>query len=154
MTGRTLTFRAVLEPHGPAAAVLLSDEQLAAVSDGRKTPPVRVTVNGHTFAGRIARRHGETMIGFSRATREACGVEPGEEIELTVAPDDAPREVEVPGDLATALAAAPGASERFESLSYTNRKEYVRWVTEAKRPETRERRVAETVGRVREGRTR
>ena len=60
---------------GAAAALILDDAQLAAIGGGRKTPPVRVTVNGHTFNGRIARMGGETLLGFNKAVRAACGVD-------------------------------------------------------------------------------
>jgi len=153
MTGE-LRLRTVLEPRGPAAAVVLDDAQAAALGGGRKAFPVRVTVNGHTFPGRVARMGGENLIGLSKAVRAACGVEPGDEADVVVAPDDAPREVEVPEALATALAGDEEARRAYEALAYTHRKEFARWVAEAKRPETRERRVAETLTMLREGRTR
>jgi Bacteriocin-protection, YdeI or OmpD-Associated/Domain of unknown function (DUF1905) len=149
-----LRLRTTLQPYGPAAAVILTDEQVAAVGGGAKTPPVRVTVNGHTFAGRIARRGGDSLIGFSRAVREAAGVTPGEEIEVEIALDDAPRKVDVPAELTAALDGDAEARRAFDALAFTHRKEYARWVAEAKRAETRERRVAETLRMVKEGRTR
>lgn len=149
-----LHVRALLHPRGPAAALVLDDGQLAALGAPGKNPPVRVTVNGHTFPGRVARMRGETLIGFSRAVREACGVAPGEEIEATIVLDEQPRQVELPDDLAAVLPAGSGARTAFDALAYSHRKEYVRWVTEAKRPETRERRVQETLAMLAEGRTR
>lgn len=113
-----------------------------------------MTVNGeYTFAGRIGRMGGETLLGFNKATREAAGVAAGDELELTVVLDEGPREVPVPDDLAAALDGA-GARAAFDALAPSHRKEWVRWVTEAKRPETRERRVGETAGRVAAGETR
>ncbi len=144
---KSLELDTTLLPHGPAAAVVLTDEQVASFGAG-KTPPVRVTVNGVTVAGRIARRGGQNLICFSRAAREQLGVEPGQPIRLTIELDDQPRDVEVPDDLAAALDAEPAARAAFDALAFTHRKEYVRWVEEAKKPETRERRVRETVSRV------
>ena len=149
-----LRLRTVLAPRGPAAAVILDDAQVAALGDGRKAFPVRVTVNGHTFPGRLARMGGENLIGLSRAVREACGVGIGDEADVVVALDDAPREVEVPEALAAALAGDAAARAAYEALAYTHRKEFARWVAEAKRPETRDRRVAETLTMLSEGRTR
>ena len=149
-----LRLRTVLEPRGPAGAIILSDEQVALVTGGAKAAPVRVTVNGNTLRLRVARMRGESMIGFSRAARQEAGVELGEEHDFEVALDDAPREVEVPADLAGALEGDAAAKEAFDALSFTHRKEFARWVEEAKRPETRERRVADTLAMVREGRTR
>jgi hypothetical protein len=149
-----LRIRTTLQPRGPAAAIVLTDEQVARVAGGAKSPPVRVTVNGRTLRLRVARMGGESMIGFSRAAREEAGVGIGEELDVEIALDDTPREVEVPADLGAALDGEPAARAAFEKLSYTHRKEFARWVEEAKRPETRERRVAEAVRMVQEGRTR
>lgn len=149
-----LRIRTVLEPRGPAAAIILSDEQVARITGGAKAAPLRVTVNGNTLRLRVARMRGESMIGFSRAARQEAGVEIGEEHDFEIALDDAPRDVAVPADLRAALEADAGAKEAFDALAYTHRKEFARWVEEAKRPETRERRVRETLRMVREGRTR
>ncbi len=148
---RTLRFTTRLEARGPAAAIILDDAQLAQIGGGKKTLPVLVTVNGHTFPGRIARMRGETMIGLRKEIRAACRVEAGDEIEVAIAPDEAPRTVEVPDALTAALDGAPAARRAFDALSYTHRKEYARWVSDAKTEATPERRVAETVRRLEEG---
>jgi len=142
-----LELDATLQPHGPAAAVVLTDEQVGALGGGR-TPPVRVSANGVTIGGRIMRRGGENLLGFSKAARAELGIEPGQVVALTIELDDQPRKVEVPADLAAALDADPAARAAFDALAFTHRKEYVRWVEEAKKPETRERRVRETLTRV------
>jgi hypothetical protein len=147
-------IRATLEPRGPAAAVLLTDEQVERIAGGAKTPPVRVTVNGHTFTGRIGRMGGESLLGFNRAVREAAGVDAGQELELEIVLDSAPREIDLPPELTVALAADATAREAFDALSYTHRKEFARWVGDAKRTETRERRASETIRMLHEGRTR
>lgn len=150
-----VTIRATLHARGPAAAVLLTDEQLAEIGQGAKTPAVKVTVNGgYTFDGRIGRMGGETLLGFNKAVRAAAGVEAGDELELTIVLDAAPREVELPEDLAAALDGDPAARKGFDALAPSHRKEYARWVGEAKRPETRERRIAETLASAREGKPR
>jgi hypothetical protein len=128
--------------------VLLDDDEVARVGGGRKAFPVRVTVNGHTLRLRVARMGGENMIGFSKAARQEAGLEPGDEIDVEIALDDAPREVEVPAGLQTALDGDPDARRAFDALSFTHRKEYARWVAEAKKPETRDRRIAETLERL------
>ncbi len=145
----------ILQPRGPAAAVILTDEQVAEIGQGAKTPPVQVTVNGgYTFGGRIGRMGGESLLGFNKASRLAAGVEAGDEITIDVVLDAAPRDVDVPDDLAAALTADTAARAAFDALAYSHRKEYARWVAEAKRPETRERRIAETVTQVLAGQTR
>jgi hypothetical protein len=140
-----------LEARGPAGAFVLSDDQAAAVGDGRRAFPVRVTVNEVTLPLRLARMGGENMIGLARAARQQAGVDIGSAYEVSIAPDDKERTVEMPGDLADALAADPVAGAAFEGLAYSHRKEFVRWITEAKREATRAQRVARTVEMLRAG---
>ncbi|MBL8931429.1 MAG: DUF1905 domain-containing protein [Kineosporiaceae bacterium] len=149
-----LRLHTVLVPRGPAGAVVLSEEQVHALGGGAKAFPVTVTVNGCAIALRLARMGGEPLIGFSKAARAQAGVEIGDEVDVEIVADTAPRVVEVPPDLEAALAADPEAAVAFEALAYSHRKEYVRWVSEAKREQTRADRIAQTVDRVRSGRTR
>ncbi len=149
-----LRIRATLQPRGPAAAIVLDDTQLAGLSTDKKTPTVRATVNGHTFSTRIGRMHGETLLGFNKATREACRVAAGDEIDVIIVLDEAPREVDVPQDLNLALAEQPGARAAFDHLAYSHRKEFVRWINDAKRDNTRQRRIAETLSKLANGQVR
>jgi hypothetical protein len=148
----SLRLTTTLVERGPAAAVVLDDDQVAAVGEGAKRFPVVATVNGHTWRTSVTRMRGEFLVGLNRAVRDAAGVEAGEEVEVELALDSAPREVDVPPALAEALAGDAEAAAAFDRLSHTHRKEYARWVAEAKRDETRARRVAQTLERVREGR--
>ena len=150
----SLRFTATFVARGPAAAVVLDDEQAAAVGEEAKRFPVVATVNGHRWRTSVARMGGESLLGLNRAVREAAGVEAGDTVEVALELDTAPREVEVPEALAAALAEDPAAREAFEGLAFTHRKEYARWVEEAKREETRQRRVAKALEMLREGRTR
>jgi uncharacterized protein YdeI (YjbR/CyaY-like superfamily) len=151
--GETLHLRTTLQPRGPAAAVVLTDEQVALLAGGPKTPAVTVTVNGrHTFAGRVGRMAGENLVGLNKAVRTAAGVEAGDVVDVVLVAEAAPRAVDVPDDLAAALAEA-GAAEAFAALAPSHRKEWVRWVEEAKKAETRAKRVAETAARVAQGQT-
>jgi hypothetical protein len=148
-----LRLHAKFEPRGPAAAIVLTDEQVAVLGAG-KTLPVRVTANGITVAARIARMGGENLLGFSKKLRAELGVEIGDVLEVVIAPDTAPREVAVPPALATALADDPAAKAAFEALAPSHRKEFARWIEEAKRDETRTSRVGQTLQMLHEGRTR
>lgn len=143
-----------LQPFGPAGAFVLTDEQVAAISPGPKVFPVKVTVNGHTFALRLSRMAGQNCIGLRREVRDAAGLTLGETVEVEISADAAPRTVEVPADLAAALAENPSAAQAFDALAYSHRKEFARWVGEAKREQTRAERVATTVEMVLAGRTR
>jgi Bacteriocin-protection, YdeI or OmpD-Associated/Domain of unknown function (DUF1905) len=149
-----IQFRAPLQPRGPAAAVVLNDSQVAAVGEGAKRFPVVATVNGYTWRTSVARMGGEFLLGLNKEVRQEAGVEAGDEVEVTVELDKAPREVEVPEALAAALAADPQAKAAFDRLAFSHRKEYARWVTEAKQQETRQRRVQQALEMIRAGKTR
>jgi uncharacterized protein YdeI (YjbR/CyaY-like superfamily) len=91
------------------------------------------------------------MIGFNRELRERAGIAIGDEVEVTVELDEEPRTVELPAALAAALDGDDAARAAFESLSYTHRREYAEWIAEAKREDTRARRIARTLERLGEG---
>ncbi len=149
-----IQFTASLQPRGPAAAVVLDDSQVAAVGEGAKRFPVVATVNGYTWRTSVARMGGEFLLGLSKEVRQGAGVEAGDEVEVTVELDTAPREVEVPEALAAALAADPQAKASFDRLAFSHRKEYARWIAEAKQQETRQRRVQQALEMIRAGKTR
>lgn len=153
MATNQLTFTTTLEPFGPACAVILTDEQVTQLGGGRRAA-VLVTVNGRTAPLRIAVMGGENCIGLSKASRAALGVEIGDTVTVTVALDEAPREIELPAELAAAFAEDRGLATAFDALAYTHRKTFATWVGEAKRPETRAKRAAEAITMIREGRTR
>ncbi|MFF4810081.1 YdeI/OmpD-associated family protein [Micromonospora chersina] len=146
-----LTLTLTLEQRGPAGAFVLPDEQVAVVGEGRRTFPVRVSVNGVTLPLRVARMGGEYLIGLSRAAREQAGVSIGSAYVVGIAPDVGTRAVEVPEDLAGALAGDAEAQVAFEALAPSHRKEFVRWITEAKREATRAQRVTKTIEMLRAG---
>jgi uncharacterized protein YdeI (YjbR/CyaY-like superfamily) len=140
-----------LVARGPAAAIMLDDEQVAAIGEGARRFPVRAIVNGHSWRTSVARMRGEFLVGLNREVRHEAGVEVGDRVDVVLELDGEPREVEVPEPLACALAADTDARSAFEALSFTHRKEYARWIAEAKQPETRDRRVAQAVDRLRAG---
>jgi hypothetical protein len=147
-------FKTRLQPRGNASAVVLGDDQVAVVGEGARRFPVVATVNGYTWRTSVTRMKGEFLLGLSREVREGTGAQVGDEVEVSIELDQAPREVNVPEALAAALAADREASAAFGRLAFTHRKEYARWVAEAKRDETRQRRVEQAVGMIRAGQTR
>jgi uncharacterized protein YdeI (YjbR/CyaY-like superfamily) len=97
---------------------------------------------------------GEYLLGLSRGVREEAGVEPGADVEVTLVLDREPRQVELPAELAAALAHDTQAQVNFEVMSFTHRKEFARWISEAKRQDTRQRRIEQALQMIRAGQTR
>ena len=139
----------VLQEEGMNATGLpVPGEVVTAFGKGKK-PKVKVTINGYTYRSTVAAYGDVFMLPLSKENREAAGVKAGDQVEVTLELDLEPRTVEVPPDLAAALAEKPGATAAFNALSYTMRKEYVRQVEEAKALETRNRRIAKIVTQLR-----
>jgi hypothetical protein len=119
---------------------------------GQARAPVRVTIDEHPpFPTRVMVYSGVPWIGLRKEQVTEMGVAVGEPVQVRVEFDDAPREVDVPAELAAALQADPEAAAAFEKLAFTHRKEWARWVSEAKREPTRKDRVAKTVERLKAG---
>ena len=140
-----MRFRATVELGGKTATGIEVPEEVVAGLGSHKRPPVRVTIGEYTYRSTVARMGGRYLLPVSADVRAGAGVAAGDEIDVDVVLDDAPREVTVPEDLAAALAAVEGARPRFDALNDTARKEAVRGVEEAKAAATRERRIAKVV---------
>jgi hypothetical protein len=149
-----LTFRTVVELGGKTATGLPVPEGVVEALGAGRRPAVRVTVGGYTYRTTIAPMGGRFLAPLSAEHRAAAGVTAGQEVDVTVEADTADREVEVPGDLAAVLADDPVAREFFDGLAYSHRKEWVRWIEDAKKPETRVQRVRATLDGLREGKRR
>jgi predicted metal-dependent HD superfamily phosphohydrolase len=147
-----LTLHTHIAPRGPAGALLLTDAQVAELAAGKRAP-VLVTIGGASARLRLAVMGGENMIGLSKANRALLGVEIGDEVTAVVTVDDAPREVELPVELAEALAGDEVARAAYEKLAFTHRKEYAAWVASAVREATRVSRVAKALEMLRAGQT-
>jgi hypothetical protein len=147
-----MRFRTTVQRGGrTATGLLIPDEVVAALHSGKR-PAVRVTIGGHTYRSTVASMGGRFLVPLSAEHREAAGVQADEEVDVEIVLDESPREVAVPEDLAAALAADPAAQDFFDALAYSHRKEWVRWIEEAKRPQTREDRVAKTIAGLEAGR--
>ena len=123
------------------ATVILEQEQVDALrgTPGRARVPLAIGFAGQEFRTSISIYRGKWMMVVNAAMREGGLVPPGR-YDVEVRMDTAERTVEVPPDLAEALSAA-GLGEAWDRQSYTNRKEFVRGVEEAKKAETRARRI-------------
>lgn len=144
-------FEGKLEPaNGGGAYVALPPAVVAALGGGTRVR-VRGTLNGVDFRSNTMPTGGGAALGVHRATRDAAGAAFGELVAIEVEPDDDPRTIPVPPELAAALAEDAAARARFDRLAPSHRREYATWVAEAKREETRARRVEQTLARLREG---
>lgn len=143
-----LRLRATLQQRGPAAAIVLTDEQVATLGSA-KAPPVTLTIGGRTVQARIGRMGGENLLGLSRERREALGVEAGDEVDAVIALDDGERAIELPTALAEALEQDPAAKAAFDALAPSRRKELARQIAEAKQEATRSRRLAKALDELR-----
>lgn len=140
-----MKFRAELERAGKnATGITVPAEVIDALGGGRR-PAVTVTLNGYSYRSTVGVMGGVAKIPVSAAVRDAAGVAAGDILDVEVVADTAPRTVEVPGDLATALARNTEAGAFFGQLSASRQRAYVTWIAEARQPATRTRRVEQTV---------
>jgi hypothetical protein len=143
----TVRFTATIcAVEGGGAYIPIDGATCEALGGGGRIP-VRATFNGVDYRGSISKMGGVVRLGVTRAVREAAGVEPGKPVRVTLERDLAERTVDVPPALAAAFALKKNkkASDRFGQLSYTHKREYVRWIDSAKREETRVNRVAKAI---------
>jgi hypothetical protein len=140
----SVTFRSTVELGGKTATGIEVPPDAVAALDHGKRPPVRVTVGGHTYPSTVAVMGGRYLVPLAAEHRIAAGVAAGDEVEVTLTLDDAPRTVEVPEDFAVALDSA-GVRQAFDALAFSHRKEHVRAIEEAKKPETRAKRIAKAI---------
>lgn len=139
-----MKFRSELELGGKTATgVPVPDDVVAEL--GSKRPAVLVTINGYRYRSTVARMGGQFMLPVSAEVRAGSGVAAGDTVEVELELDTEPRSVEVPADLAAALAGAPAAQAAFDALSYSNQRRLVLAVEGAKAADTRARRIAKTV---------
>jgi hypothetical protein len=130
-------FEVEIVDFGPALSFDLPFDPKAEL--GKVRAPVRVTMNGFEFRSTVGAMSGRYVVGLNKEVRAGTGVSAGDRVAVELVLDEEPRTVTVPPDLAAAL--DPDARAFFYSLAYTHRKEYVRWIEEAKRDETRRARI-------------
>jgi hypothetical protein len=150
----TARFRTTMLSAGKTALGFeVPADAVAALGPGKR-PPVRVTINGYTYRNTVAVYGGRYMIGVSAENRVHARVGGGDEVEVQLELDTAPREITVPPDLAAALDADAEAQRTFDGLSYSNKSYHTLQVEGAKTPETRARRIERSIAVLREGRIR
>jgi len=143
----------ILQSGKTATGIRIPDEIVESLGAGRR-PPVRVTIGGYTYRSTVAVMGDAYMVGVNADNRAAAGVKGGDEVDVEIELDMAPRTVDVPDDLAAALAAEPAARKMFDALSNSNKSWHVLQVIGAKSNETRERRIAKSIAALKDGRVR
>lgn len=143
----------VLQGDKTATGIRIPDEIVEALGSGKR-PAVTVTINGFTYRSSVATVSGSYMVGVSAENRAGAGVAGGDEVDVDIELDTAPRVVTVPDDLAAALDAVPKARATFDGLSYSLKSWHVLQIAGAKTEETRQRRIAKSVETLKEGRAR
>jgi hypothetical protein len=139
-----MKFLTYVEPPEPMRGLEVPPEVVEALGGGAR-PPVTITINGHSWKSRVAIMRGRHLIGLSNANRQAADVAIGEEVEVELELDTEPRVVVEPVDFAQALDNNPVARAAYDNLAYSHKREHVRTIESAKKPETRQRRIEQAI---------
>ena len=149
-----MRFRTTVEQSGKTATGIRVPDAIVDGLEAGRRPAVRVTINGFTYRSTIAVMGGVYMVGVSAENRAGAHVAGGDEVDVDIELDTAPREVTLPPDFAAALDAEPEARHTFDKLSNSNKGWHVSSIEGAKTDETRQRRIAKSVEALRDGRAR
>ncbi|MBB6216148.1 bifunctional DNA-binding transcriptional regulator/antitoxin component of YhaV-PrlF toxin-antitoxin module [Anaerosolibacter carboniphilus] len=118
---------------------------------GAKRVKVKASFDGAAYRGSIVRMGGCYMLGLTKQLRKSIGKNPGDMVEVAVEKDEEERVIELPDDFKQVLEQNLDGKIHFEKLSYSRRKEYVQWITDAKKAETRAARIEKAIAMLREG---
>jgi hypothetical protein len=142
---------ALLASEGGGAYIAL-DESVREQLGGGGRIPVIARINGVEYRGTACRMGGMFCLGINKKIRVAANIAPGDSVRVALRRDEEPRVVDPSPDFAKALAKNRAARDAFDALSFTHRKEYVRWIESAKRDETRHARIVKAIAMLTEGR--
>jgi Bacteriocin-protection, YdeI or OmpD-Associated/Domain of unknown function (DUF1905) len=145
---KIMKFRTQVEPPEPMRGLEVPEEVVESLGQGKR-PQVTITINGHSWRSRVAIMRGRYLLGLSIANRQAAGVYTGDEVEVELEFDPDPRVVVEPADFARALRADPIARAAYDRLPDGRKREHVRAVESAKKPETRIRRIEKALATLR-----
>lgn len=147
-----MRFKTTLELAGKTATGFRVPASVVEALGKGKRPPVVVTINGYTYRNTVAVYGDEYLLGVAAEHRAAAGVTAGDELDVDLELDTAPREIEVPADFAAALDKDRAAKHFFDGLSYSNKRRLTLSIEDAKTPETRQRRIEKSVSQLHDGR--
>ena len=137
---RSTSFRTTVAGSGGTTGIVVPAEAIEELGAGGR-PPVHVELDGYAYRSTVAVMGGQHMLSVSAAVRAATGLSAGDPVRVRLTVADTPREVDVPPDLAAALAADPQAGAFFATLSNSLQRYHVDQVTGAKTADTRQRRI-------------
>jgi bifunctional DNA-binding transcriptional regulator/antitoxin component of YhaV-PrlF toxin-antitoxin module len=149
-----MRFDAELRLNGKTATGVPVPESVIEGLGGGRRPQVRVSLNGHSFQTSLGTMSGQVLIPVSAAVRSAAGIEAGDRVDVEIELATEPTPVAVPDDLQAALAAEPDAHAFFDGLTASQKRGYTEWIEQAKKAETRRSRLEQTLGALREHRSR
>lgn len=140
-----MRFRATIELNGKTATgICVPDDVVEALGDSKR-PAVTVKIKDYTYRTTVARMGGRFMLPLSGEHRAAAGVQAGDVVDVGIELDSEPRVVDIPDDFAKALDADAAVRKAFDKLPFSHRKEWVRSIEDAKKPETRVRRIEKAI---------
>jgi Bacteriocin-protection, YdeI or OmpD-Associated/Domain of unknown function (DUF1905) len=143
-----MKFRTYVEPPEPMRGLEVPPKVVESLGQGKR-PRVTITINGHSWKSRVAIMRGRYLLGLSNANRQAAGVVTGDEVEVELEFDPDPRVVVEPTDFASALDGDPIARTAYDRLPDGRKREHVRAIESAKKPETRIRRIEKALAALR-----
>jgi hypothetical protein len=143
------TFRTTLAQAGNNVGIVVPEEIVLGFGVGKRVPVIVTIDGGYSYRNTISSMGGRFLISFNAETRAATGLGGGDEVDVTLEHDTAPRTVEMPAELATAVAGDATAVAAWEKLAPSQQKEWARTIADAKTDDTRERRVAKAVDALR-----
>jgi hypothetical protein len=144
-----MRFQSIVELGGKTATGIRVPEEVVTGLGSHRRPPVRVTVGAHSYRTTVAPMGGAYFVPLSAENRNLAGVAAGDQVDVDIELDTAPREVTVPAELAAALEREPGARQAFDALATSRRREHARQVETAKTEATRQRRIAKVLDELR-----
>jgi hypothetical protein len=144
-------FKAVIQQHADMNAAYIEPPFDVEEVFGAKRVKVLATFDGLEYRGSLVRMGGCYMLGMTQEIRKKIGKDFGDTIDVTIEKDEEERNVDVPSDLQEAMNNNPEAQKTYDKLSYTGKREYVLWITDAKRAETRADRVEKAIVKLSEG---
>ncbi|MBC7959123.1 MAG: DUF1905 domain-containing protein [Vallitaleaceae bacterium] len=146
-------FKAIIKQHEKLNAAYIEPPFDVVEVFGSKRVKVKATFDGVLYRGSVVNMGGCYMLGLTQEIRSKIGKGFGDEIFVTLEKDLVERTVEIPEDFAASMNSDERVVATFKALSYTAQKEYVTWITSAKRPETRTDRIIKATALLSEGKS-